>query len=277
MIGAQRMLTVSAERKGAGDGPAPWRTTVSSYSLESLKVISEREVVCTACSAEQVVDGIAETIESLVIDEPAVGSCRVKVASAPPDGTLTIDRELVGTTPFEHELAEGPHDITIEKAGYTTQNSHLRCGAGGKESLLLRMARERKLVAEEPARVPSVAPVVQAAPEPAGPSRRQIALRALGGVSVVFAAAGIAILGASLALDGRGGLALKSLGVDSLGNPLPPVAVPYRDDFTTGMIIGGVATGVFAATAIGLLVAGFVPERAPPKRTAASRGRGPGL
>lgn len=175
--------------------------------------------------------GLAERIAEA--DAPAV----VVVSSRPPKATVRAGDAVLGVTPFESELAPGPHTLRFSLEGY--------------------IARERSVVAVAGSRA-RVDAALQPDPKSGAPRRLHIVGGVLDGVGIVAVAAGATLL----AVDGRPHQASCSDAMDGITG-----RCPQRLD----TLVGGIAT---VSTGVTALVTGIVLHAVARRRVRRS-GAGP--
>lgn len=114
------------------------------------KLLSSRRD-CEICGVQEVAEMIAAETGTLLekadtLERPAI----VRVESEPGGATVSIDGNVVGTTPFEGELPAGRHTLALSKAGFAATPRVVEAKGGLTEHVDVRMnpvGRDRLRVA----------------------------------------------------------------------------------------------------------------------------------
>ncbi|MCK5454275.1 MAG: serine/threonine protein kinase, partial [Calditrichia bacterium] len=86
--------------------------------------------------------------EEPLIEEPVLSEGLLSVRSNPPQATVYINGDSIGTTPIQNfSLSDGEHSITLKKENYRSQDSTLITQAGNHHNITMNL---NKLMEEEP-------------------------------------------------------------------------------------------------------------------------------
>lgn len=191
------------------------------------ETVATSEESCAVCGMAEVVALVRGQAAALrgrllasTLDDPVL-----EIRSTPPGAEVRVDGTLVGTTPLRHQLPAGPHRITLDARGYSTEVREVEAAAGVRETLEVELHTD-----DDPRR------------------RRRIAGASLTGVGAGATVAGAVLWG----LDSRPAPGDRCRG----SNVDPQGRCRYLYDTRT-MGIAVTTVGVaLVATGVGLLISG---------------------
>ncbi|HEY0136771.1 MAG TPA: PEGA domain-containing protein, partial [Nannocystis sp.] len=110
---------------------------------ETGEVTLSQDEVCEICGSEEVV-GLLDSQGALLqtrLDALGTGPAVLILDSKPRGAMVTIDGEVVGTTPLERPVLEGVHTVRLSLDGHVAEERELTLVNGAREQLSLTLKR----------------------------------------------------------------------------------------------------------------------------------------
>ncbi len=120
-----------------------YRVSLSLYDGKTGDRLARTEEGCEICGiadAGELVATAAATLRTK-LEALARGPARLSIASEPKGATVSIDGEVVGTTPLDRELVPGKHIVRLTAEGYVSVEREITLVEGVAENLRITLEK----------------------------------------------------------------------------------------------------------------------------------------